>query len=219
MLVFTSGSFDLMHPGHVEFLRLARALGDRLVVGLASDSSVVARKGPERPLIPQAQRATMLRAIRWVDDVIVFADYTPTALLERLKPDIYAQGEKYRHRVLPGSQFAGQVVYLDVNGWSTARLLARIREQPLPPLQPGLREKALRGLLRRLERMGVRYRTDCDGWVMVQDRRGQDAFYVRVGGYGQTVLAGRMISPPRDFFRELMLELERCGCLRSAARD
>jgi rfaE bifunctional protein nucleotidyltransferase chain/domain len=75
--VFTNGCFDALHPGHVDLLERARGLGDRLVVGLNSDASVRALKGPGRPLVPQEDRALLLRALRSVDEVIIFDEPTP----------------------------------------------------------------------------------------------------------------------------------------------
>ncbi|MCX6569491.1 MAG: adenylyltransferase/cytidyltransferase family protein, partial [Candidatus Aminicenantes bacterium] len=74
--VFTNGCFDVLHPGHIDLLERARSLGDRLVVGLNSDASVRALKGPGRPLVPQEERALMLRSLRSVDEVIIFDEPT-----------------------------------------------------------------------------------------------------------------------------------------------
>jgi len=90
--VFTNGCFDLLHPGHVDLLERARALGDRLVVGLNSDRSVRALKGNGRPLLPQEARAAVLRALRSVDDIIIFDELTPARLIEELQPDVLVKG-------------------------------------------------------------------------------------------------------------------------------
>src|SRR5215203_2367917 len=80
-VVFTNGCFDLLHPGHVSYLRAARSLGDALVVGLNSDASVRRLKGPPRPVAPEKDRATMLAALESVDEVILFGEDTPVRLL------------------------------------------------------------------------------------------------------------------------------------------
>jgi rfaE bifunctional protein nucleotidyltransferase chain/domain len=100
-VVFTNGVFDLVHAGHVAYLAWARAQGDALIVGLNADESVRALKGPERPLIPFADRAAVLAALRSVDAVVGFWERTPEALLERLRPDIHVKSAQYRLEDLP----------------------------------------------------------------------------------------------------------------------
>lgn len=92
MLVFTNGCFDLLHAGHVEFLAWARRQGERLIVGLNDDDSVHRLKGPGRPILPQRERILVLRALRCVDDVVVFSEGTAVHLIERLRPQVYAKG-------------------------------------------------------------------------------------------------------------------------------
>lgn len=94
-VVFTNGCFDLLHPGHVFYLRVARSLGDALVVGLNSDASVRRLKGPSRPVVPEKDRATMLVALESVDAVILFGEDTPVRLLRELKPAVYVKGGDY----------------------------------------------------------------------------------------------------------------------------
>lgn len=94
-LVFTNGCFDLLHAGHVRYLNEARALGDALVIGLNSDSSVRALKGADRPLNGQNDRAEVLSALRSVDAVVVFDGERATALIEAIRPHIYAKGGDY----------------------------------------------------------------------------------------------------------------------------
>jgi rfaE bifunctional protein nucleotidyltransferase chain/domain len=94
-LVFTNGHFDLLHVGHILYLQRARALGEALFVGLNSDESTVALKGPKRPLVPQADRAQVLAALECVDAVIIFNELTAHTLIEALKPEIYAKGGDY----------------------------------------------------------------------------------------------------------------------------
>lgn len=94
-LVFTNGVFDLLHVGHVRYLREARALGDALVVALNSDASVRALKGPTRPIHPQADRAEILRALSCVDAVVVFDEPRVTRLIESIQPHVYTKGGDY----------------------------------------------------------------------------------------------------------------------------
>lgn len=109
--VFTNGCFDLLHPGHVDLLERARALGDRLVVGLNSDRSVRALKGTGRPFLPQEARVAVLRALRSVDDVIIFDELTPARLIEELQPDVLVKGGDW-----PVAQIIGADVVLRQGG-------------------------------------------------------------------------------------------------------
>ena len=90
--VFTNGCFDLLHPGHIDLLERAKGLGDRLIVGLNSDASVRSIKGFGRPFMLQDDRASMLRALRCVDEVILFDEPTPARLIEELRPDVLVKG-------------------------------------------------------------------------------------------------------------------------------
>lgn len=94
-IVFTNGVFDLLHLGHAHYLRRARALGDLLVVGVNGDSSTRRLKGPLRPLVPQEERAALLASLVMVDAVTVFDEDTASALVARLRPDIYVKGGDY----------------------------------------------------------------------------------------------------------------------------
>ncbi len=94
-IVFTNGVFDLLHIGHAYYLRRARALGDMLVVGLNSDASTRRLKGPERPLVPQEERASLLAELAAVDAVTIFDDDTASGLLDLLRPDLYVKGADY----------------------------------------------------------------------------------------------------------------------------
>lgn len=94
-VVFTNGVFDLLHLGHLRYLRQARGLGDLLVVGVNSDASAQQLKGPARPLIPEAERAELLAALDCVDYVTIFAEATAEATLALLQPDIYVKGADY----------------------------------------------------------------------------------------------------------------------------
>jgi len=100
-VVFTNGVFDVLHAGHVEYLAWAREQGDALIVGLNADASVRAIKGERRPIVPFADRARLLCALRSVDAVVAFAEQTPEALLERIRPDVHVKSAQYREEDLP----------------------------------------------------------------------------------------------------------------------
>lgn len=95
VVVFTNGIFDLLHIGHLRYLRAARQLGDLLVVGLNDDASTCRLKGPQRPLVPAAERAELLLALAPVDAVVLFSDDTAAAPLTALQPAIYVKGGDY----------------------------------------------------------------------------------------------------------------------------
>ena len=94
-VVFTNGVFDLLHLGHLRYLRQARSLGDLLVVGLNSDASARRLKGPARPLVPEGERAELLAALNCVDYVTIFGEDTAEATLALLTPDVYVKGADY----------------------------------------------------------------------------------------------------------------------------
>lgn len=132
-LVVTNGCFDILHAGHVTYLAAARALGDALLVGLNSDASVRALKGPGRPVNPEQDRATVLAALAAVDGVCLFEEVDALRLLAEVKPDIYAKGGDYtidtinqpERRLVEGG--GGKVVILPgVPGRSTTNVLAKI---------------------------------------------------------------------------------------------
>jgi D-beta-D-heptose 7-phosphate kinase/D-beta-D-heptose 1-phosphate adenosyltransferase len=95
-VVFTNGCFDVLHRGHVEMLRRARAQGDALVVGLNSDASVRRLKGPERPLVRAADRAEVIAALEMVDRVVVFGEDTPKRIIDALVPDVLVKGGDWK---------------------------------------------------------------------------------------------------------------------------
>ncbi len=131
-VVATGGCFDLLHAGHVQTLQAARALGDCLVVCLNADVSVRRLKGPRRPLVPEADRAAVLLALGCVDAVVLFAEDTPVAALERLRPDVWVKGGDYAAAALPEAAvlaaWGGRAVILPfVEGRSTTRLIEEAR--------------------------------------------------------------------------------------------
>ena len=112
-IVFTNGCFDLVHAGHVRYLREAASLGDVLVVGINSDASVRSFKEPGRPVVPEGDRAEVVAALEMVDYVIVFGEPTAEALVADLEPDVYVKGGDYRVEELPEARvvlgYGGQV--------------------------------------------------------------------------------------------------------------
>jgi rfaE bifunctional protein nucleotidyltransferase chain/domain len=130
-VVMTGGCFDLLHAGHVQTLEAARRLGDCLVVCLNSDASVRRLKGSDRPLVPQDDRAAVLRALACVDAVVVFDEAAPEAVLARFQPDLFAKGGDYALEHLREaevqSRWAGEVVILPYfEGRSTTRLIEEL---------------------------------------------------------------------------------------------
>ena len=131
-IVFTNGVFDLLHVGHARYLAAARRCGDLLVVGLNSDSSVRRIKGPKRPIVPEAERAEMLRALRSVDHVVVFSDDTPERLIRAIRPDVLVKGADYALAAIVGADLVaargGRVVRVPLTeGLSTTALIERAR--------------------------------------------------------------------------------------------
>lgn len=100
-IVLANGCFDLLHVGHIRYLHDARTLGDVLFLGLNDDAAVARLKGPGRPVMPAAERAEMLLALRDVDHVVIFPDDTADALVARLRPDVHAKGTDYTADTVP----------------------------------------------------------------------------------------------------------------------
>ncbi len=133
-IVFTNGVFDLLHPGHVRYLREAHALGDALVVGVNSDRSVRANKGAGRPVTPEAERAEILSALSSVDAVVVFDEDTPDAIIKAVQPDVLVKGADWAEDAIVGRDTVeargGRVVRVPVEaGYSTTAILGRIRRE------------------------------------------------------------------------------------------
>ena len=132
LLVFTNGVFDLLHPGHVRYLEAARRLGDALIVGINSDRSVRAIKGPTRPLNPEHERAEVLLSLSSVDAVVVFDEDTPHSLITTIQPDILVKGSDWGANDIVGRDVVeargGRVVRIDLaEGYSTTELIRRVR--------------------------------------------------------------------------------------------
>jgi len=132
-VVWTNGCFDLLHAGHVRTLRDAKALGDTLVVGINSDRSVRAIKGPLRPIVPQSDRAEILAALECVDYVTIFDESDPVRALSLLRPDIHCKGAEYAEGKRPVPErdivlaYGGRIEFLPIHeGLSTSALIERI---------------------------------------------------------------------------------------------
>lgn len=131
-VVLTNGCFDILHAGHVRYLSEAKAQGDVLVVGLNSDESVRALKGPSRPVNPAADRAEVLAGLRSVDHVVVFAEATAEELVRELQPDVYVKGGDYSLDRLPeaavAAAYGGRTVLVSlVPGKSTTQVIRRLQ--------------------------------------------------------------------------------------------
>jgi len=131
-IVFTNGVFDLLHPGHVRYLRKARALGDALIVGINSDRSVRSNKGPGRPITPGDERAELLAALDCVDAVVVFDEDTPHDIISALQPDVLVKGADWAADAIVGRDTVeargGRVLRIPIEtGWSTSAIVEKIR--------------------------------------------------------------------------------------------
>jgi D-beta-D-heptose 7-phosphate kinase/D-beta-D-heptose 1-phosphate adenosyltransferase len=131
-VVFTNGVFDLLHPGHLRYLREARRLGHALIVGVNSDRSVRANKGVDRPLTPEAERAEILVALECVDAAVIFDEDTPHGLISTLQPDVLVKGADWGENAVVGRDIVeargGRVVRIPVErGYSTSGIVDKIR--------------------------------------------------------------------------------------------
>ncbi len=133
VVVFTNGVFDILHPGHIRYLRDARALGDLLIVGVNSDRSVKAlHKAPGRPINTAAERAEILAALASVDAVVIFDEETPHEIISAIQPDILVKGADWGENEIVGRDVVeargGRVVRVKLaDGYSTTRLIERVR--------------------------------------------------------------------------------------------
>jgi rfaE bifunctional protein nucleotidyltransferase chain/domain len=131
-VVFTNGVFDLLHPGHLRYLQQARALGDALIVGVNSDRSVRAIKGPLRPITPEAERAEILAALAPVDAAVMFDEDTPHAIIAAIQPDILVKGADWAEDAIVGRDIVeargGRVVRMPIEpGYSTSGIIDKAR--------------------------------------------------------------------------------------------
>ncbi|WP_394959566.1 D-glycero-beta-D-manno-heptose-7-phosphate kinase [uncultured Helicobacter sp.] len=129
-VIFTNGCFDILHRGHAQYLKQARALGDMLIVGLNSDASVARLKGASRPINTQDDRAFLLGSMECVDYVVVFDEDTPRDLIASLAPDVLVKGADYEGKEIVGSEFVKEVRLISfVEGKSSTNIIAKIRRE------------------------------------------------------------------------------------------
>ena len=131
-IVFTNGCFDILHAGHVRYLKESKKLGDILIVGLNSDSSIKKIKGPMRPINGESDRAEVLGGLESVDFIVIFNEDTPAKLLDVIKPDIYTKGADYTIQTLPEADAVikngGRVEFIKlVEGRSTTKIIDKIK--------------------------------------------------------------------------------------------
>ena len=131
IVVFTNGCFDIIHPGHIDLLERAKQLGTKLIVGINSDSSVRAIKGEPRPFLSQADRALILKNLRFVDEVRVFDEPTPEKLIRKIKPDVLVKGGDWKKNEIIGADFVerngGRVFSLPLkDGYSSSKIVEKI---------------------------------------------------------------------------------------------
>jgi D-beta-D-heptose 7-phosphate kinase/D-beta-D-heptose 1-phosphate adenosyltransferase len=127
-VVFTNGVYDLLHPGHVRYLKAARALGDALIVGVNSDRSVRAIKGPTRPITTESERAEILTALECVDAAVIFDEDTPAEIIKAIQPDVLVKGADWAADAIVGRDTVeargGRVVRMPIEeGWSTTSII------------------------------------------------------------------------------------------------
>jgi D-sedoheptulose 7-phosphate isomerase len=136
-IVFTNGCFDIIHPGHIDLLERARALGTRLIVGINSDKSVRAIKGANRPFINETDRAAILQGLKSVDEVRIFDETTPAGLIEEIKPDVLVKGGDWSENEIIGADFVrkngGEVFSLPLKeGFSSSQIVEKIKGETAP---------------------------------------------------------------------------------------
>lgn len=134
-IVFTNGCFDILHPGHVDYLRRSRELGHMLVVGLNADESIARLKGPTRPINSLESRAAVLAGLASVDYIVAFEEDTPSDLIELVRPDVLAKGADWKGKVVVGAEFVegygGRVELIDfLEGHSTTKTIERANLDP-----------------------------------------------------------------------------------------
>lgn len=132
-VVFTNGCFDILHAGHVTYLEKARSFGDCLVLGLNTDASVRANKGPSRPINSELDRAKVVGALKAVDYVVLFGEQTAETLIAKVKPDVYVKGGDYTLDTLPEAKivmgYGGKVEFVNmVEGRSTTNVIKKIKQ-------------------------------------------------------------------------------------------
>lgn len=153
-VVFTNGCFDILHPGHIDLLNRAKALGTKLIVGINSDKSVKAIKGTERPFIGQAERKEILLGLKPVDEVVIFDELTPENIIKEIKPDVLVKGGDWSENEIIGSAFVkqngGKVFSLPLKeDYSSSKIVEKIKmngDQPVTSTdsEPNIVEQNIR---------------------------------------------------------------------------
>jgi len=133
LIVFSNGCFDILHVGHIRYLKKAASLGDKLVLAVNSDRSVKELKGKGRPFVPEAERLELLAALEMIDYLILFSEIDAKDLLEKIKPQIYVKGGDYRIEDLPEAEtvynYGGKIVLItEIKGKSTTNIIKKIRQ-------------------------------------------------------------------------------------------
>lgn len=126
-IVFTNGCFDILHPGHIKCLQEAKKCGDRLIVGINSDSSIKRIKGENRPINSESERIITLASLEMVDCLIIFDEDTAINLIKEIGPNVYVKGEEYRNKELPEAEYVEKVVYVEIiENLSTTNVIKKI---------------------------------------------------------------------------------------------
>ncbi len=133
-IVFTNGCFDLLHVGHVRYLKEAKSLGDILVVGVNTDSSVKIIKGPRRPILAENHRAEIIACLYFVDYVSLFSEPDPLNLIKAVRPNVLVKGSDWAEEKIVGADFVrgygGKIVRIDLSpGVSTSNIIRTIKER------------------------------------------------------------------------------------------
>jgi len=128
-VIFTNGCFDILHKGHVEYLKKSKELGSKLIVGLNSDNSVKKLKGKDRPINNEQDRKAVLEALDCVDEVIIFDENTPYELIKSIKPDIITKGGDYTPETVIGNDLTEVVIIPMVEGYSTTKVVNKTRKK------------------------------------------------------------------------------------------
>ena len=130
-IIWTNGCFDIMHPGHIELFKAAKALGDRLIVGVDTDEKVALDKGADRPINDIYYRVAMLEAVKYIDEVHVFGSRTELEeLIEFYNPDFLIVGGDWRHGDVVGREHAKEVRFFNrIGGYSSTDLIHRITDK------------------------------------------------------------------------------------------
>ena len=132
-IVFTNGCFDLVHRGHIEVLANTADLGDKLIIGLNSDSSIKELKGENRPIMDEISRAILLASLQFVDAIVFFSEETPYKLIETLIPDVLAKGGDYKVTEIAGNgvvlENGGEVILFPfIGGFSSTNIVEKIKQ-------------------------------------------------------------------------------------------